>query len=123
MAANEGIGSSVVLGLFMMLLTLGFFLWPLMFRMLGLRMSKSAVLEMVLRRSCWILGLLFLTQSSATIFSMNAQFGVDAASDLIPFMRMFGYLAYLLIGYMVFRLVIDSFKLYADNKKEAMYNV
>lgn len=105
----------LALTLFLIIVTGALFILP-MFK----HFSKNEFVNTILRRSCWVIGLWLLTLDTAMVATMASAASLGLNKEIFMYMTIIGWAAYLMMFFMLFRIMIDGltyWKVRKENKR------
>ena len=113
--------TSLAITIFILLISGIIMLLPLLFDYLLRRpFVPNKLLNLILRRCCYLIGVYLLILDSTIMASLAHAAGIPLQNEMWFFMRFFGIAAYLIIIYILFQTLIDllkSWNIISDNKK------
>lgn len=112
-AAN---GASISITIFVLAITGFLYLLPFILDFLRTSFSKNDFLNLILRRSCWVIATYLMMLNSAIMATLVNQAGLGLEQEMFRYMFLFGLLGYILMFYLAFITLIDVLYLWNIKK-------
>ena len=80
--------------------------------------SKNGILNLILKRCCWLLATYLMMLNSAIMATIANFAGLGLTKELVRYMWLFGVAGYLLMGYIVFKTLVDIVELWKKTASE-----
>lgn len=84
-------------------------------------LSKNNFLNLILKRSCWVLGTYLMVLNSGIMMSIADAAGMNISADLIRYMWLFGWGGYLLMIVLVLGTLLETLRLWQLKKHKKQF--
>jgi len=109
---NNGPGSIAVI-IFILAITAGLFVLPFI-----TTFSKDEILNLILKRCCWLLGIYLMMLNSSIVSTIVYSAGLNLTNEMFRYMWLFGTAGYVFMGFTLLKTLYDVMKLWQINIKE-----
>ncbi len=82
------------------------------------RFAENEMLNVILKRSCWTVGIYLMMLNSGIMISIAQFTGLNINNELTTYIFLFGIGGYLLIFFIVFKTFMDIIKMLNESKKQ-----
>ena len=107
--------SSIAIIIFLLTITIGLFIFPF----INTKLVEDKFINLILRRGCWILSILLLWLDTSIIANISSYSYPELTDSIINiYMFWLGWAAVILLGYMGWRLIIDTINLWRIDKDQ-----
>lgn len=85
------------------------------------RFSKNDILDMILKRSCWLLAIYLMVMNSSVMMEIADIIGASVDDAMFRYLWIFGWAGYLFMIYIVFKTLLDVINLWKKSKEYERY--
>lgn len=106
--------ASLSIVIFIMAITSVFFILPFKVE----KFAESNILNIILKRSCWLMGLFLLALNSAIVATIADNAGIEVTKEIFRYMWLINKGAYIFMVFIIWRMLVDTLKLYKWEKQQ-----
>jgi len=104
-------GGSTSITIFVLLVAGIIFLLPLIMNLIKQTFTKNIIIDLITRRCCYVLGAYLMVLNSSIMATIAENAGLNLTSEMFFYMKLFGWMGYLFMAFMVIKTFFDIIKI------------
>lgn len=106
--------SGLAITVFILFAVIGLFVIPLVIE----KLSDNHILNLIFKRSMWVLGLALMALNSAIMATIAAEANLPLTKEMFRYMWLFGWAMYCFMAFLVLKTFFDVLRLWYDDKEQ-----